>query len=422
MKIWLGIAALALAPSIASAQQPLSVFIAAGDEHAPSMAIARAQAHAARRRIDIARGALLPTLTASADYFRNQQQVNVTRQNPDGSTSTATVLAQDEIDASVLATLPIIDVDAWSTLEAAEDDAEGSALDALATRDETRVAVTTAYFELAGARAVRAQALQRLQVTQEDYSAWTTRREAGRATELEVARADAEVGFAQDAVATAELQIAIAARALVALTGVTPEDRDTDLTPSTASDLTLADALDGAAQAPAVRAARARGDAASHRQDASWETLLPTLSAQGRERYTNMPGFLPDTLWSVGLVVTWQLDFIRPYEVLAADDARAIADAQTAQVTSDMQTEITNAFHQVVAARSHLAASDRARGAATRAQEDAMARADLGRSTQLDVLIARRDAFDAEISYVLAEADLASARAVLDIRAQRDAR
>lgn len=417
MKIALAVAVLAVVPSIASAQQPLSVFLGAGDEHAPSMAIARAQAHAARRRIDIARGALLPTLLASADYFQNPGTYQVMRT----SGGYSTVLAENQVDASVVATLPIIDVDAWSTLAASEDDAEGAALDALATRDETRVAVVTAYYELAGARAVRAQALQRLQVTQEDFSAWGTRREAGRATELEVARADAEVGFAQDAVATAELQIAIATRALVALTGVTAEDRDTDLTPATAADLTLADALDAAARAPAVRAALARGDAASHRQDASWETLLPTLSAQGRERYTNQPGFLPDTLWSVGLIVTWQLDFVRPYEVLAADDARAIADAQTAQVTSDMQTEITNAFHQVIAARAHLAASDRARGAAIRAQQDAIARADLGRSTQLDVLIARRDAFDAEISYVLAEADLASARAVLDIRAQRDA-
>jgi outer membrane protein TolC len=63
---------------------------------------------------------LLPTLTATAGYTRNQYEASVTTPLGNGETRTATITPQNQLDALVTVSVPVVDVAAWRRADASE--------------------------------------------------------------------------------------------------------------------------------------------------------------------------------------------------------------------------------------------------------------------------------------------------------------
>lgn len=398
----------------AHAQQSLESFVSAGEQYEPTLRALRHDEAAARSRVDEARATFLPRLTATAGYQRNETQVLVQRMAPDGTTQTSTILPYDQIDLSVLLDVPIVDVAAWTAFGASEIDVDGAVATVRADRMRVHVAVIEAWHRLVAARAIVDASEERLRVALEAETNVTRRHEVGVSPALDVARANVEVGLAREVIANARLEERLAARGLEAITGVTPDatrvtlDVPTDDAPALASYVAHLDEL------PALRAARERVRASARRRDASWQEMLPTLRGFARERFTNAAGFQPETLWSLGLQAVWSIDFGMPAALATRDHELSAAEARLEATRIAAETLLIEAWNRVDAGRARVEATEASLAASERAVTDAHERYENARATQLDVLLAERERFDARVARAVAVTQLAGARATLE--------
>lgn len=397
----------------ARAQQSLEVFLDAAERHEPNLRAAREDEGAARSRVDEARATLLPRLTASAGYTRNDSEVLVQRTGTDGSMQTATILAHDQLDASVLLDVPLLDVARWSSFGAAEIDADGAHAVTEAERVRVRVAVIEAWHRLVGARAVIDASEERLRVALEAQANVVQRRETGLAPELDVARAGVEVGLAREVIANAQLEERLATQALRVASGLAPDASRATIEASDEALSPLAGYLERVEEMPALQAARERTRSAQARREASWQELLPSLRGFARGRFTNAAGFQPESLWSAGVSLVWTIDLGGPAAISTRDHELAAAEARRDATRLAAESLLVEAWSRVDAGRARLTAAELALEASERAVSDAHLRYDAARATQLDVLVAERERFDARVSRALALTQLAGARATL---------
>ncbi|AKF09698.1 TolC family protein [Sandaracinus amylolyticus] len=402
-----------LVTSRAAAQQPLSQFVDAASSYEPALRAARHDEAAARSRIDEARAALLPSITALLGYQRNEVEVRTQRTSPDGSVLTATILPYDQFDAAVQLDVPLVDVAAWSALDASEADADGAHEATRAAEDRARIAVVVAWHRLVGARSVVDASDERLRVAQRAREDVGRRHDAGVAPALDVARADVEVGLAREAHTNAVLEERLAAQALFAASGLEPDATRVALDVDLAAERPLDDYRAMLDEMPALRAAREATHGASRRREVAWQRMLPVLRAFARERYTNAAGFQPESLWSVGVAAQWTFDFARPAALSTADHELAAAEARADAVRVAADSAVVEAWNRVEAGRARVEAATIALEASARAVHDARERYQVARATQLDLLIAERERFDATVAHALAVAQLAGARATL---------
>ncbi|MGE3630976.1 MAG: TolC family protein [Sandaracinaceae bacterium] len=408
----------ALAPTAsAEAQQPLRSFLSAAAEHADAIRSARASESVEGSRVDERRARLLPSLRFEAGYTRNE--VPVVAMFPDGmgGTQTATITAQDQVDGRLTLDVPLVDVPAWSRFLGAESSADAARARRVATELDVNRSVVTEWFRLAGARAL-IEAGEQARTTARDQAVAVARRaDAGVDAELDRLRAEAEVAQAERTIADAELDEALAARALEALTGVTPSRAGAALDDSLAEEPPLEPWLRRADAHPSAEAAELDRRAAEREREAAWQALLPTLSASAAERYTNAAGFGPSFLWSLGLSLSWSLDVAGPAGIATAERAveRASADADRAR--TEAETAIHRAYFEVRASLARARAARAAEALYERALTAAQSGFDAGVRSPLELSQAHRDLANARAERIRAFADLGRARLALRLEA-----
>lgn len=405
--------AFALCATPAHAQQPLSVFLRGAADRAVELRAADASAREAGSRVDEARAALLPSLSLTAGYTRNETEIVAEFPDGAGGLQEAVISAQDQVEGRLQLDVPLVNVSAWSRFFGAESRAEAARARRVAVELDVNRRVVSAWYRLVAARALLASAEASVTIAEENAAMVSSRASAGLASELDRLGAEADVETARQRVAEAELDAALARRSLYVLSGVRPGEQAAPLDDALAEEPPLDRWLVGARVAPEVDAAERELDAASQERDAAWQTLLPAVDAFAAERYTNAAGFGPNFLWSAGVSLRWTLDFGAPATVGTAERAmeRARADAELARQRAE--TRIYEAWHQ---ARSALARARAARAAASlreRALDAARAEYRSGRSTQLALSRAQRDLLEAQGDRVRADADLAVARLTL---------
>src|SRR5262249_12100336 len=156
--------------------------------------------------------------------------------------------------------------------------------------------------------------------------------------------------------------------------------------------------------------------AADANASAAKAALLPTIAGSAQERFTNATGFTGhNALYTLALTATWRIDYVGIANVKAQNAAFAAARARETTARLAAEDEIHSAYNQLA---TQIAKSEAAR---TQAKASALA-ADIARQrysggtgTQLDVIQADRDSFQAEAARIQAELDLAYARVVLRI-------
>jgi outer membrane protein len=428
MKARVGVAAvLALAATFggvgkAHALQPLSEFRAGArtknlDVRESAQVTAQRDAEATQASYK-----LLPSLVATAGYTRNQYESVVTTPIGNGETHTATITPKNQLDGLVTVSIPIIDVASWRRVGASEAIADAQVARGTATQLDVESNVTRAYYQVVADEALLAAAQRTVAASEESLGVVRQRHEAGMASELDLRRSAAEVDQRKQSVAEADYQLAVARRSLATLSGIAP-------TPDTTGGAVPADDLheesslvsweSSAGELPHVQAARLDVRAAEKNAGVTAAALLPTIAASGTERLTNAAGFGQSPSWSAGVLLTWRLDASTVPAIRAQDAAAAAARVREEKQTALVRDQIHDAWQRV---RAQIAKSRAARAqldASRVAERLAGERYRAGTATLLDVIIAERDAFSAEIAQIQADSDLAYARAALHTAAGR---
>jgi outer membrane protein TolC len=406
----------------AAALQPLGDFLAMARARSHDNREAVATTTQRREEADQAWGKLLPALTLGGAYTRNQYASEVSLpqgQGQPGRAVTITPINQWELSAQV--GLPIVDVGSWKRLSSARATAEATEVRGQATRLEVERQVARSYYQLVGSDALVEASRRALEAAEGTRELARQRQDAGLASDLDLDRALAEVESRRQQLADAELGSLTARRSLETLSGLAPAT-----TPATGlrldDDLRAEAPLDSwgeGEQGPQVRAARLESQAASRSAQAAQAALYPTLSLSASERYTNAIGFGQTPSYLVGLTLSLRVDVSSIHGARAQEAAAEVARVREDRTRASTRDSIYTAWHQIRAQVAKSRSSRAQLAAATRAAGVARQRYAAGTATLLDVLVADRDAFSAEVARVQADADLAFARVQLRVSAGR---
>lgn len=402
----------------ASALQPIAEFVRGAEATHPDLTEASAQEQERQADAAGATWRLLPSFTALGSYTRNQYQIDVTFP---GRTGPEPIIAQDQFDASLKLSVPIINVAAWETKAAASARHDLASAQTEVVRLDLSRRVARAYYQLLATSAVARAAEQSLALAKESATIVKTRRANGAATELEVERAAADIARAEQDVTAAALAETLATRELHTLSGLQPTPvgafpKD-DLHPE--APLSEWSAL--ADSVPAVDAARAAERSAVKHANAARAWLYPVVTGSAEERFTNATALYgAEAFYAFKVSLSWTLDGGSYHATKAAQAQISAAEARETSSRRQVEDAIFAAWHQVQAGLERAGSARRQAEAALRATELAQTQYTEGMATQLDVLTARQTAFAAEVARIQVDADLAYSRALLRILAARD--
>jgi len=411
------LAAFLALPSAASAQQSLDSFIASSDRNGIDARSAQAALDIARSQADEARARLLPSASAQGTYQRNEFQVEIMI----SADRVATIQLYDQLSAAFVLNVPILDTSAWAGFFAAEQSADAAEERREGAIDDVHAAVVMVWHQLVAARGMRAAAVRSRAVSVASREAMQARFEAQVASQLELSRAEAEVQRATQTYEEANLQVVLVERNLQNLTGLEASSEEASLDDDLHEEAPLQTFMGRSDDSPLVRAARHSVRAAELSVDAAWLALLPTVGGSARQQFTNAAGFGPNAQWALLVTGTWQLDFLRPAQIGTRDSQLAGARVQQDLAAQQAETHIFEQWHRVRSLRAAAAAARAARTALAQAANDAHLRYDAGSATQLDVIQADRDLFQADVMRIQADANLRVARYTLRIRSGLDA-
>jgi len=408
-----------LAARPALALQPVTEFLTHAKTWNPQNRAAVATAAQRDAELGIATGNVLPNLTATGMYTRNQYEVTtaaITGGLSIPGFPNTVIQPQNQLDANVILNVPIINVVNWDRRAAAKATLAGAHADTANAELQVEKNVIREYYALLGNEAVLQSAQKNVDVAEHNVRLAHDRHDSGTGSELDVQRALADLAKAQQNVTAAQLAVTNNRRDLYSLTGLNagavPED-DLHEEPALEAWAGKADRM------PAVQSAAASVGAADEGVKAAKIAFLPTVAANVEEKFTNATAFVGghSAIYLAQLVASWRLDTTLGPEIRAQKAAAAVARAHQDQARQDAEDAVFHDWQQIRAdiesARSSRAQVAAAQLAASLAED----RYQSGVATQLDVLQARQDAFSADVARIQADADLAYARLALRLDA-----
>lgn len=412
------------------ALQPVDDFLAHARTWNPQNRTARAATAQRSAEVEVSTGQSLPNFSATGSYTRNQYEVTTAALIPPGSLPAGlsfpntVIQPQNQLDASLVLNVPLIDVGQWERRAAAKSTLEGARADERNTQIAVQKSVLRDYFTLLGDEAVLLSAKRNVDVARHNVQLARDRRESGTGSELDAQRALADQAKAEQSVTAAQLAVENTRQDLYSLSGlqaepasVFPED---DLHEETA----LENWIGLASSVPAVQSAEANRETAEKNASAVKAALLPTIAGMAEERFTNATAFIGghSAVYLLELSASWKLDttVIPQLRIVRAAVAAARAEEDRTRLAAE---EAVFQDWQQIRADIESARSARVQVAATKlAASLAEDRYAGGVATQLDLLQARQDAFSADVARIQADADLAYARMALRLDAGQLAR
>jgi len=418
LALWTLTLASVAGPRVAAADD-LGALLADAREGSLELAESDAMVEEAEAEVRVEQAALLPTLSVSAGYTLNQHDSLVTLPAMGGAVDEITIVPHQQVDATVTLSVPVLDVAAWRRIDAARAAAVARRAATAVQADGVDRAVVLAWYQwVAGTALIEAAKLAEA-TARDTVTVVEGRVIAGSASDADVARARADVATAAQDVAIAELAVAEARRELRTLTGREPEGAAPALAPSLDAEAPLDSWLDGLATLPAVRAAAAERSASQARADAVAAEWLPTIAVFARERLSNAAGFGEVATFSIGVTATWNLDLATGRRAARERAAVRTGAVRVTRAVQDANDRIVDAWNTADARRATATAAIARVEAARSALELTRTRVTAGLAVPVDLTVAQRDAFAAEVSLLQAHAELAAARALLRLAAGR---
>jgi outer membrane protein TolC len=398
----------------AQATQPLEDFLSRAQSHNYEAREAEATGRQRASEADARLSPLLPALSVRGVYTRNQQEVAVTVPG----VGDLVITPLNQLDAFLQLDVPIIDLSNYHRYKSAQALARSAQAQRGATTIDVSRSVARAYFQFIGASALLRSAEESVSAAQANLSNVDDRRSAGAATDLDYERAVASVARAQQDLADAALGVALSARSLESLSGLTPLGSDDFPEDDLHEEGPLQSWLDRTTGTPQERAQLELEQAALHNRKAATRAILPTLSGSAQERFTNATGFAGRTSnYTLQLTLAWRLE----YAVVSLEDAQSAAlEVQQVRLERTRRATLDATFEAYQRIQAGIAKSRAARAqaqAASRAASLSVDRYSVGVATQLDVTQAQRDAFLASAGRIQADSDLGYARVALRLAA-----
>ncbi len=407
----------ALRAADAAATQPLSEFIERAAQQGFDARESRAASEQREAESDAALGGLLPVFSARGVYTRNQYEAVF-----QGPTGPVVIVPYNQLDAYLQLDVPIVDLARYHRYKSQRALADSAREQTKATGLEVASAVARSYFQFIGASALARSAALSVKTAEDNRRVVEERLAAGVANDLDRERALANVARTQQQLADAELGVALAARGLETLSGLSPTPSEQFPADDLHEEAPLQRWEALANQTPQRRAAESAERAARESQKAASRALLPTLSASAQERFTNATGFAGhEAVYALQLIAAVRLDYTT---VASARAQAAAAELQRVRVERTSRAVLDATFEAHRRVQSNIVKSRAARvqaASAERAAKLAAERYAAGVATQLDVTEAQRDAFEAAAASIQADADLALARAQLRLSVGRSA-
>jgi outer membrane protein TolC len=420
----ISLAAVALAtPLRALALQPLAAFIQSARQHSPDNDEARANLAQQRAQADVALGRVLPGLSARGNYLRNQYKSEVSVPiDPNTPPRTIIITPYDQLNGSASVNVTLVDLASFQRVSAARTGTEAFAKQAEATWLQVQSVVVQDYFQVLANLSLVVSSQRALDVAQENLRLTQAQLDAGRATMLDVDRAQAEVERQTQLLESSRLQVALSARALQSASGLTPESLEAF---SFQDDLHPEPGLDSFSPPdealPSVAAAMKNRKAAEQQAVAQRLALLPSITGNFTESATNTAGFLGHNYaWQTGVGFTWQLDLTSVANIRSQDAAADAARAREQRARLFSRDAIHRYWNTVQADIANSKSARAQAKASENAARLAKDRYEVGAATQLDLLQAQRDAYSADVARIQSDADLANARAQLRLSAGRE--
>ncbi len=412
-------AAALLGAGEAHALQPLQQFLDSARTQSPDAIEATANVAAQDAQADVQFGKALPGLQLRGTYTHNQYDSIFTFTPSPGSPQiTVTIQPYDQFDAFGTINVPLIDLAQWKRIAAARRGAEQTRKQLEAVQLQITGAVAQDYYQLVADLALVEASQRQLAVSRQSLALAQDKFTLGSGTELDVDRARSDVERQVQQVASAELQVAVAARALSSASGLAPDvSNSADFTADLHAEGPLEELEKSVESLPQMQAAALALESAQATADAQKWTLAPALSGQFTEHLSNAPGFIgTDASYSFFIALTWNIDFTTLASIRAQNAGAEVARAHALRQRLASSDQISLEWNSVKAA---IAKSRSARievETSKHAEELATEQYKVGAATQLDLLQAQRDAFTAQVSRIQADADLANSRAQLRLR------
>lgn len=281
-----------------------------------------------------------------------------------------------------------------------------------------------AWFALIGARARLALQQRQLANLEDNVAILRASVEAGRATALDLARAESQARSIAAAVPQAEADVVRQEQRLAVLTAWPIETLRGQLSPATAIPALPALAATGTPEQwmkrrPDIRAAERQLAAATADVGVEIAEYFPKLELLGNFGWTaqtrDLIGDHDAERWSYGPSLTWRfLDFGRVHRQVKAAEARA--DGAVARYQETVLRALEETENALAGFRAANQSEDELRAAAAAAGEAsrlARMRYDVGASDYLAVIDAERTHLDLEDRHVQAETRRATALAAL---------
>ncbi|MGV3619380.1 MAG: TolC family protein [Archangium sp.] len=399
----------------AALAQPLSAFLEASATGNFDARQSATEANRAQATFGQAWGALLPALTANGGWTHNQYDAVVPLPQADGTVRTVTIVAKNQLDATLKAEVPLIDTAKWAQVAASGANADAAEKRTASTRLQVQRQVVAAYYAWAAARQVLVSAQRSVEASQAQVALRDARADAGVGNELELSRARAEVERNLQLLAAAEAALSNDARQLETLTGLAPSEPGTPMR----EDLSLPQLSElepGLDALPSVEAAQLDARAAERTDLASSLALVPAVNAQFTQRFTNASGFQNSPAQaSGGVTFNWRLDLVGVNALRVQRANGALARIASERARRSAEDQLHSDFFNLRAAVKKVTSARAQVAAARRAADLARERSAAGVATQFDVIQAERDLFAAEVSEVEADAEAATARAQLTL-------
>lgn len=361
-----------------------------------------------------AAGRLLPSLSARGIYQHNQYATEITLP---GSTNSVVITPKNQLDATVTLDVPLVDIASFHRYRQAEHLAEAASLQRELVGTNVDGAVARAYYSYLGASALVQAAEKSVANAQANADFVANRLSAGVGLTLDAERAKANVERARQDYADATLMRDLAARDLETLSGMTPAPAQTYPADDLRGEGELATWL-AVKDTPADKVQARLSEAAASGKRAANSALLPTLSANAQERFTNAAGFSGHgQYYTLQAVLSWRLDYAAYANARAQAVASDLQGLRAERTRRSVEDTIYNAFKRVEAGIAKSASARVQAAAAQRAASLAQARYEAGALTQLDVTQSQRDAFQAEAALISADTELSYSRALLRLAA-----
>jgi outer membrane protein TolC len=422
--------ALTRAESAAPRQLTMDEALAMAKRANRNLVVERARLAQAHTNIEQAWSALFPVVTAQGKYTRNYKNATLDfgallmglgfTPMPGAANGgyNVTILKQDQFDANVSATMPLIAPAAYPALDAVKKGYGSSEANYEASEDSVLYSVAQTFYAAAVSDEVLLVRDSAINVAQATLDNAQSRFSAGTVTKVDVDRAELALVRAKQNDLDARYAHEQSYRALATLIqvdgplkAVPPES----LPQPGPTDLDMALHL-----RPEFRGLILSEESYDAQRRAYAWRWAPTLSAFAKANIGNYVGFTGDNYaWSVGAQLDWTL-----FDGGTRDAQRHLAAAQAAQATAqaavlsdEIRDDLANNRSLLETRRQGVKAAQRGSDLAAETLELVRSQYEAGTVTQIDLLAAQDN-------LVIAQESLASARfdaAIADLALRRSA-